>query len=263
MAVPVLDYLEARPPAGTPEVGTLICLHAFPLNARMWEPQLTLSTAGWRVIAPHFPGVQDNQDAEGSFAVAAAAVVDLCERLGVDAPAVCGLSMGGYLAFALVRRARGLVRALVLCDTRAEADTPQAREGRLTMLATLRERGVAAIAEEMIPRLLGDTTKQHRPAVAERVRSLALSNQRDGIAGVLTAMMTREDAVALLPTIGCPTLIIVGSEDVLTPPPMSEAMHRAIGGSELVIVERAGHLPNLEQPERFNAVLSRFLARVV
>jgi len=262
-STPVLQYLEARPPAGTPELGTLLCLHAFPLNARMWEPQLSLAASGWRIIAPHFPGLQDDQDSQGSFDVVAAAVVDLCESLAIDAPIVCGVSMGGYLSFALLRRARALVRALVLCDTRAEADPPQAREGRLKMLATLRERGVDAIADEMIPRLLGATTRQHQPAVAERVRSLALSNRPDGVAGVLTAMMTRQDATALLPTIACPTLIIVGSEDILTPPSMSEAMHAAIGASELVILDQTGHLPNLEQPQRFNTTLSRFLARVV
>lgn len=259
---PTLQYIEARPPAGTPERGTLLCLHAFPLNARMWEPQLSLAADGWRIVAPHFPGVQDDQDAEGAFDVVAAGVVDLCTRLGVEAPVVCGVSMGGYLSFALLRRARGLVRALVLCDTRAEADPPQAREGRLAMLATLRAKGVAAVADEMIPRLLGETTRQRRPALVEHVRSLALSNRVDGVAGILTAMMTRQDSVALLPTITCPTLIVVGREDVLTPPAMSEAMHQAIAGSALEVLDETGHLPNLEQPERFNATLSRFLASV-
>lgn len=258
-STPVLQHIEARPPAGTPERGTLLCLHAFPLNARMWEPQLSLAASGWRVVAPHFPGVQDEQDAHASFDTVAAAVVDLCVRLGVDAPVVCGVSMGGYLSFALLRRARELVRALVLCDTRAEGDPPQAREGRLKMLATLRDRGVPAVADEMIPRLLGETTRQHRPAVAEQVRNIAVSNRSEGVASILTAMMTRDDSVALLPTITCPTLIIVGREDVLTPPAMSEAMHHAIAGSVLDIFEHTGHLPNLEQPERFNATLSRFL----
>lgn len=252
-------HLDTKPPSGTPLLGTLLCLHAFPLNAQMWEPQLSFAQAGWRIVAPHWRGLQDEQPPAESFDAMADSVVDLLGSLAISRAVVCGVSMGGYLAFALLRRAPQLVRALVLCDTRAEADAPQARDGRLQMLATLREKGVSAVADEMIPRLLGETTRQTQPAVADRVRALALSNRREGVAGIITAMMTRADSTPLLSTIACPTLILVGREDVITPPAMSEAMQRAVPESELVVFERTGHLPNLEQPDSFNATLARFL----
>lgn len=226
----------------------------------MWEPQLTLAQTGWRVVAPHWRGLQDPEPPAESFDAMAESLVDLLSALAIPRVVVCGVSMGGYLAFALLRRAPQLVRALVLCDTRAEADAPQARESRLRMRAALDEQGVSAVADEMIPRLLGETTRQARPAVAERVRALALANRRDGVAGIITAMMNRADSTPLLPTIACPTLIVVGDEDVITPPAMSQAMHHAIPQSELVVFERTGHLPNLEQPDRFNATVSPFLA---
>jgi len=254
-----LLFLDAKPPSGLPDVGTVLCLHAFPLNARMWEPQMTLAQAGWRIVAPHWRGLQDEQAPAESFDAMAESAVDLLASLAISRAVVCGVSMGGYLAFALLRRAPELARALVLCDTRAEADAPQARDGRLRMLAMLDERGVGAVADEMIPRLLGETTRQTRPDVARRVRTLALTNRPQGVAGVINAMMTRADSTPLLPTIACSTLILVGDEDVITPPAMSESMHRAISGSELVVFERTGHLPNLEQPDSFNATLTRFL----
>ena len=259
---PPLEFLDARGPAGTPALGTLLLLHAFPLNARMWEPQLALARAGWRIIAPHWRGVQDDGPPAQSFDEMADAVVELLASLGEAAPVVCGVSMGGYLAFALLRRAPGLARALVLCDTRAEADPPQAREARLQMLATLRDRGVAAVADEMIPRLLEETTRRSHASVGERVRAMALTNRPAGVAGIITAMMTRPDAVPQLAAIRCPTLILVGDEDVITTPAMSRSMHEAIPGSQLTVFEQVGHLPNLEQPEQFNEALSAFLARL-
>lgn len=259
-STPLLPFIEAHPPAGTRELGTLVLLHAFPLNAHMWDGQMTLAHHGWRIIAPHWRGVQTDEAPAESFEAQADAVLELLASQGVAWPVIGGVSMGGYLAFALLRKDPGLARALVLCDTRAEADPPQNRDARLKMLATVQQHGVAAVADEMVPRLLGKTTQEFKPQVADRVRALALTNRAAGVAGVLTAMMNRADALPLLSSITCPTLIMVGEQDLLTTPAMSETMHAAIRGSELVVFEQAGHLPNLEQPERFNATLSRFLA---
>lgn len=262
-AMAAMDYLDMRPPAGTPEVGALLCLHAFPLNARMWEAQQPLVAHGWRILAPHWLGLQRQQPEANSFDEMAMAVLTLLDRLQVERPVVCGVSMGGYLAFALLRQRPSLARGLVLCDTRAEADPPQAREGRLKMLTLLEQQGVAAVAEEMMPRLLGETTRRTRPEVVERVRQLALSNRAAGVAGVITAMMSRADSTGMLAAIDCPTLIAVGEEDVITPLETSRAMHAAIPGSRLVVFERTGHLPNLEQAERFNDAVSHFLVNAV
>ncbi len=115
----------------------------------------------------------------------------------------------------------------------------------------------------MIPKLLGETTRSTRPAVVELVRSLAVANSSDAIAGAIRALMTRPDSTPLLSSIHVPTLVLVGEEDAVTPPPASEEMHRAIAGSELVRIPQAGHLSNLEQPELFNAALAAFLTHRV
>lgn len=263
-----LRCVEARPPDGVRVVGTLVLLHAFPLNARMYEPQLALAKNGWRVVAPHMKGMDaaaaDTPDS--SFDVAAGALVDLLDALHIESAVIGGVSMGGYLAMALYRRAARYFRGLILADTRADADTSQAVEGRQRMLALLREKGSAAVADEMIPRLLGETTRATRPDLAAQVRALVLSNSPEAIAGALTAIMTREDSMPLLRKVDCPVLVIVGEEDLVTPPALSQAMHASLAKApkaELVTIPAAGHLSNLEQPGPFNAALLEFLGRTV
>jgi 3-oxoadipate enol-lactonase len=259
-----LRYLEARPPTGTRELGTLLLLHAFPLNARMWEPQFTIANSGWRVIAPHLRGMDggDGEIPPTSIDDAAGAVVDLLDHLHIESAVVGGVSMGGYLAFALYRWAARYFQALVLADTRAEPDSSEALEGRQKMLALLRTSGPAAVADQMIPKLLGETTRRTRPDLVDRVRALVQSNSAEAIAGALKTIMTRPDSRPILSTIGCPTLVIVGEEDTLTPPSMSRDMHRSIRGSSTVTIPAAGHLASLEQSEAFNRALEHFLGRL-
>jgi 3-oxoadipate enol-lactonase len=190
-------------------------------------------------------------------------VIDLLDALHVKQAVVCGLSMGGYVAFALLRLAARYVQGLILADTRSQADTPEGLAGRTRLLQVVQDRGAAGVADEMIPKLLGATTRASRPAVEERVRSLALASSAEAIAGAIRALMTRPDATPLLTAIHVPTLIVVGDEDTITPPAASEDMQRAIAGSELVRIPRAGHLSNLEQPELFNAALAAFLSHRV
>ena len=240
-------------------------LHAFPLNARMWEPQLALAAQGWRVVAPQLRGFDGGvgDTPASSFDDYAGDVIDLLDGLHIEEAIIGGLSMGGYAAFAIFRRAPRYVRGLVLADTRSQADTPEGRAGRTRLLQLLAEHGPVAVVDEMIPRLLGDSTRASRPDLGDRVRALALSNPPEAIAGAIRALMTRPDSTPLLSTIHCPTLIVVGEEDTLTPPALSEEMHRAIAGSELVRVPGAGHLSSFEQPEAFNSALARFLTHRV
>ena len=225
----------------------------------MWEPQLALAGAGWRVVAPQLGGVDGGTaNPTASMDDYAGEVVDLLDALHIEDAFVCGLSMGGYVAFALMKHAARYVRGLALADTRPQADTPEGVEARKRMLALVREKGAAAVAGEMLPKLLSDAARAH-PEIVERTRALILANSADAIAGAITALMTRPDSTPLLSTIHCPALILVGDHDVVTPPPLSEAMHAAIAGSELVIIEGAGHLSSLEQPAAFNAALARFL----
>jgi 3-oxoadipate enol-lactonase len=260
-----LRYLEAVPGSADRPRGTLLLLHAFPLNARMWEGQLGLAETGWRVIAPQLRGVDGGAGDPPAASVDdyAGDVIDLLDALHVTQAVVGGLSMGGYVAFALLRLAARYVQGLILADTRSQADTPEGVAGRTRLLQLVQDRGPSAVADEMIPKLLGETTRKTRPAVEARVRSLALASSTDAIAGAIRALMTRPDATPLLSTIHVPTLILVGDEDTLTPPAAAEAMHRAIAGAELVRIPQAGHLSNLERPELFTAALAGFLGHRV
>jgi pimeloyl-ACP methyl ester carboxylesterase len=256
-----LRYVEAQPAGSARRRGTLLLLHAFPLNARMWDPQLALAERGWRVIAPHYRGMNGGTGDPPATSMDdyAADVLDLLDALHIEDAVIGGESMGGYVAFALFRHAPRYFQGLVLVDTRSQADTPEAIEGRRRLIAVAREKGAAAIADEMIEKLLGSTTRRENPDVASYVRNLILASSGDAIAGCLNALMTRPDSTPLLSSIHCPTLIVVGEEDVLTPPAMSRDLQRAIAGSELAVLRRAGHLSNLEQPAAFNAELARFL----
>ena len=260
-----LRYLEAAPGSGGRPRGTLLLLHAFPVNARMWEGQLSLAEAGWHVIAPHLRGFDGGagDPPAASMDDCAGDVIDLLDALHVKQAVVGGLSMGGYIAFALLRLAARYVQGLILADTRSQADTPEGIAGRTRLLQLVEDKGPSAVAEEMIPKLLGETTRSHRPAVVEQVRSLVLDSSADGIGGGIRALMTRPDSTPLLPSIHVPTLILVGEEDTVTPPAAAEEMHRAIAGSALVRIPQAGHLSNLEQPGAFTAAVAAFLSHRV
>ena len=245
-------------------------LHAFPLNARMWEPQFAFADRGWHVIAPQLRGFgsADSHKYEGGSTKTggmttiddyAGDVIDLLDALHIHDAVVAGLSLGGYVAFAMLRLAPRYIRALVLADTRPQADTAEGVEGRKRLIQVAATGGAAAVADEMIPKLLGETTRHDRPDVVDRVRALALSNQVGAITGALQAMMTRPDSTPLLSSIHVPALVLVGEEDSVTPPPVADEMHREIAGSQMTVVARAGHLSNLENSDAFNDALAPFL----
>jgi pimeloyl-ACP methyl ester carboxylesterase len=244
-------------------LGTLVLLHGFPLSAHMWEQQFVLSEAGWHLIIPHLRGFDEGADGRSATSMDdyAGDVIDLLDSLHIDQAVIGGLSMGGYVTFALLRNAPSYFQGVILADTRPQADTPEGKQGRQRMLELVRAKGPVAVADDMLPKLLGETTRRELPGLVEDVRSIILSNGTETIAGALTAMMTRPDSTPMLSTIKLPTLIVVGEEDTLTPPQLSVDMHHAIPGSELVRVPKAGHMANLEQPAAFNDAVTRFLSR--
>jgi len=268
-------YLEALPPPefstsrprghGGGLLGTLVLIHGFPLSARMWEGQLGLAAQGWRVIAPQLRGFDHtpSPSVASSMDDYAGDLVDLLDGLHIDQAVIGGLSMGGYVTFALFRHAARYFRGMVLADTRAQADAPPAVEARQRMLQAVNEHGSAAAADEMLPKLVCDATRARRPEVTDALRAMIVGNTRETVAGAIVALMTRPDSTPLLPTIHCPTLILVGDQDAITPPALSEEMQRGIPGAELVVIPEAGHMSNIEQPVAFNAALARFLERRV
>jgi 3-oxoadipate enol-lactonase len=227
----------------------------------MWEPQLAIAARGWRVVAPQLRGMDDGGGDPPAESIDdyAGDVVDLLDALHLHDAVIGGLSLGGYVALAMLRWAPQYFGGLVLADTRPQADSPEGLEGRQRMLKLLSERGTGAVVEEMVPRLLSEATLRQRPDLVERVRALALASRPEAVAWAIGAMMGRQDSTALLSSIHCPTLVMVGRDDALTPPSVAREMHDAIVGSELAVIDGAGHLPNLEQPQAFNDALARFL----
>jgi pimeloyl-ACP methyl ester carboxylesterase len=243
----------------------LVLLHAFPLNADMWRPQLADPPEGWRFIAPDLRGFGDSAgDAGGSAPPTmddyAADVEGLLNELEIERSVIGGLSMGGYVTFALFRRAPERFSGFVLADTRANADTPEGRQARRALSGVVNKDGASGVADQMLPKLLGETTKRERPAVVRDVRSLITRNRSGAIDGAIHALMDRPDSTPDLARISTPTLVIVGEEDVVTPLADSELLQRSIARSRLVVLPRAGHLSSLEAPEDFSRALSDFLA---
>jgi pimeloyl-ACP methyl ester carboxylesterase len=185
--------------------------------------------------------------------------VDVLDALGIARAAVVGISMGGYVGFALWRRHPARVRGLVLADTRAGADSAETRERRRQLIDVARREGSAGVAEQQVTGLLGKTTRAQRPDIVDAVRGMMARTSVEGIVGQLEAMMARPDSTPLLPTIDVPTLVVVGDEDVLTPPSEARVVHAGVRGSRLEILERAGHLSSLERPAAFNVVVAEFV----
>jgi len=245
---------------------TLLLVHAFPLSADMWLPQLARVPQGWRFIAPDLRGFRGAGPAFEDAQLAGATVDDyaedllaLIDHLDIARLAVAGLSMGGYVAMALAARAPERLTHLVLADTRMAADTPEGRAGRDKMKADLAAGGARVVADAMLPKLIGETTKSQQPELIDAVRSLIEMNRPEGIAGGIDALKSRPGRAAALSQVRVPTLVICGREDVITPVADSEAMAQTIPGARLQVIERAGHLSNLEQPAAFNDALRTFL----
>jgi len=240
---------------------TIVFLHAFPLNQTMWDEQVAAFAPAHRVITFDWRGFGKSGlgTTDSTMPDFAGDLAELLNQLQIERATVCGLSMGGYAAFAFYRTYASRVQALILCDTRAAADTDEGKRGRYEMAEVARSKGTTAIAENMIPRLLGDTTLQNNFDVVKRVRGMIETAQTEGIARALFGMAQRGDSTDLLPTIDCPTLIIVGSEDKLTPPSEAETLGRLIKAAKLEVIGGAGHLSNLEQPAAFNLAVSSFL----
>jgi pimeloyl-ACP methyl ester carboxylesterase len=236
----------------------VLLLHAFPLSSQMWSAQKASLKDAFRVIALDFPGFGQSRPLAGPatmdlFAQAALAVLD---ALAVERAAVVGLSMGGYASFALHARAPGRVAALGLCDTRAGVDTEEGRKGREATAQAVEQQGSGVLVERMMPALL---SKGASPSVRAEVERLIRATPREGAAAALRAMATREDFSSRLTRITCPTLVLVGADDALTPPLESQRMARDIPGATYREIPGAGHLSHFEQPDAFNAAVRAFL----
>jgi len=241
----------------------VVLVHGFPLDHAMWDAQVDVLKGQCRVIVPDLRGFGQSDVTEGTVTMEQFAddVAGLLDALGVREPVVlAGLSMGGYVAFQFFRRHRGRLRALVLCDTRAGADTPQAAAARRETAEKVLREGPGSLVENMPAKLFAAATLKDRPGVAESLRRVIASTDPRGIAAASLGMAQRPDVTAMLPEVDCPTLVVVGREDAISPPEEMRQLAAAIPGARLVEVPEAGHMSPMENPAAVNAALREFLA---
>lgn len=240
---------------------SIIFLHAFPLNRTMWAEQEKAFSSQFRVVTIDLRGHGESDAPLWRYTLDQAAddVIGLLDHLSIRQAVFVGLSMGGYVLFALYRKYADRVKGLVLADTRAQADTAEGKEARFQMAQTAYQKGPSAIADIMIPKLLSPATVQTKPGLVRHVRAMIVGNQISGIAGDLMAMAERPDSVTLLKHITVPTQIIVGELDLPTPPSDAKLMADLIPNARLAIIPAAAHLSNLEKPDTFNNIVSEFV----
>lgn len=243
----------------------LVLLHAFPLTNRMWRPQIDAFGRDFRVLAPNLRGFGRSSTHQSTLTLKDAAmdVADWLDYLPIDEPIILGgLSMGGYLSFEFARRFPSKLRALILADTKAEADSDEAKTKRSETIAFARHHSAGEVFDRMQFNLFGPTTRGSHPELIESARQIAVALEVSAIIAALEALRDRGDSRDLLPQIAAPTLVVCGEEDAITPPDIARQMASQIPGAHLEIIAQAGHLSNLEQPHAFNRVVREWLQRL-
>ncbi len=239
----------------------LVLLHAFPLNRAMWKPQVDALRDRFKVVTPDFRGFGESGLPGGPMTVEEYAIdtLGLLDQLGIDSFVLGGCSMGGYVAFRIAAQAPKRVKALVLADTRAEADSEEGRQRRSAAIARIDSEGPGGFLEEFAAQVVGPTTREQRPQVVRAVREVVGSPPAESLTAALSALGARPDSTPLLTSITVPALVVVGEEDTLTPPSCAEAIAAGIRGALLFKIPGAGHLANMEAAEAFNGAARAFL----
>jgi 3-oxoadipate enol-lactonase len=240
----------------------ILFIHGYPLNRRMWQPQIDALSQDAHVIAPDLRGHGDSTPTEGVYSMDLLAedCARLLDILKITQKIVlCGLSMGGYISFAFARKFPDRLAALVLTATRAAPDTEESKLNRQRSINLAREQGIAPIIESMLAKVLSPATLQNKPDLVETVRQIMQHTSLQAVLGDLQGMMERIDSRPFLKQISVPTLIIHGKDDRLIPIEEAQAMQAAIPNCRLLLLENAAHLPNLEASERFNQAVREFI----
>ena len=242
---------------------TLLLLHAFPLNQRMWDPQLEALADHCHVVTLDLPGFGASQATDGSLTIDQLAdlVAAFMRRLGHERFVLGGLSMGGYIALAFARRHPERLQGLVLADTRAGADAPETRERRFKQIADIEAHGLKALAAAFPHTVTTAATHVDRPELLATLSGWIAGANPAAVAGALRMMAERPDATPDLAGIRVPTLVLVGDADATTPPPEAEKLASGIPDATLVRLPQAAHLASLEAPEAFNRAVITFMGR--
>ncbi len=240
----------------------IVFVHGFPLNHTMWSGQLDPLADSYRVIAPDLRGFGQSTVTDGTVSMDQFAddLNALLDALDVSEPiTLCGLSMGGYIAWSFVRKYADRLHSLILCDTRAAADTEEAVRTRKKLADSVLQLGSQTAANAMQSKLFAPSTNERRPEIVASVRAMIATTDPRGIAAALLGMAERLDSTGLLSEIEVPALLVVGSEDILSTPTEMREMAESIGNSRFVEILDAGHMSPLEQPDAVNAAIRSFL----
>jgi len=262
VTLPLRQMSIAYDEAGTGE--PIVFLHGFPLDRQMWQPQIEGLSGHYRVLAFDYPGFGDSSPSTEGFTIDSLADItaDFLDAIGITGRAiVAGLSMGGYVALAFARRHPERLRALILADTRAEADSEEAKANRDLLAEVARQEGPAAVIDKMLPKLIEEGPLANLPDVVKMLTQIAGRQTATAIVHALQAMKERPDATPDLSRIAVSTLVIVGENDLLTPPQVAKLMADHIVGSSLVTIPGVGHISNLQAPGTFNDAIRSFVNR--
>ncbi len=256
-----INYVERGMPQGSP----IVFIHGFPFDHTMWEPQMKALPNHYRAIAYDVRGHGGSDVGDGQYSIEFFVddLVALLDHLVIKQAIICGLSMGGYIALRAIERHPDRFTALILCDTRSEADPNEGKVKRSASIKTVKIQGVKAFSEEFVKVAFAPKTFDSNPEIVETIKKVIQSNSPIGIRGTLLALAARTDTSAALSNIKVPTLILVGEHDKLTPPSASEAMKGKIPNAEMYIIPNAAHMSNLENPTEFNEKLIAFLKKTV
>jgi len=243
---------------------SVVLLHPFPVHYEFWLPAAQSLVTRYRLILPDLRGHGESSLGEGPATMAklAADIARVMDDAGIGRAAFVGVSIGGYALFEFLRRFRDRVSALVLCNTKAQADSVEARNARLKSATEVMERGAEPFFESMVPKLLGDTTRITRPDLVVGALRMMRKMSPEDIAMVQRGMAERPDSVATLKTIRLPTLVVTGEEDVLSGAAEAELIRQNIAGSQVKIIPKAGHYAAWERPKEVGEILRIFLDSV-
>ena len=255
-----VSYIEE----GVANAGTLIFIHGFPFNKWTWKNQIDALKEDYRVIAYDVRGHGNSDSGSAEFSITQFAddLFLFMDELRIEAAIICGLSMGGYIALNAVLKQPSRIEALVLCDTQCGADSDQARKKRMDVIDSVQKNGLKQYAHDAVQKLFCEASLIERPDDVSFVEQIILNTPEESIVNTLKALATRRETCSRLHEINIPVTILVGESDQITPPEVAQKMQDLITGSSIQVIEKAGHLTNLENPTSFNSHVQKFLTAI-
>ncbi|MDX2129934.1 MAG: alpha/beta hydrolase [Chloroherpetonaceae bacterium] len=259
----MISYLS-RNLEGNQNKPLVLLLHAFPLNAEMWLPTLILfGNKDWPILAPTVYGTNGSEEKKNwNFTQYASELIELARYIGYQKVIPIGVSMGGYVAFEILRSESESIAGLVLCNTKGESDTEEGKKQRDSLIKQIEERGNQVCIEQNLPKLLGHTTKTNNPELSIDLGSLIKTNRKTSLIEQIKALKNRNDSTELMKGIKQPTLVIAGNEDELMSPEVVKKIYEGIPETtkkEFIEIQKSGHLSVLEQPEHFHRSVEKFI----